>query len=395
MRILYVCGDTGIEIGGRKGASTHVRETCHALKRRGHEVEIVSPCPGDLSRVEVTVHTIPKATSRLLGFDGRYIVGNFHMGRELRRIVARFRPDAVYERYSLYQTAGLSLCHRLGLPRILEINTFLAREMVDRLKFPRLAAFVERGLWRRERALVTVSETLRRMVIDETGIDPDAMAGFVACPVAVDPEMFHPGIEPGPEPLAFARGRRLLGYVGTLTAWHGIEMFFQAARLLKDGGHPVAIYAVGGPEARAERFRARAEAEGLADTLAFPGSIPHHMVPATLAAFDICIIPDTQDWSSPTKYFECAAMARPVVGARSPATVEVFGTAEPGARPGGLLFERNDARGFVDQCLRVLDDEDLARDLGEAGRARVLERYTWDRSVDVIEDLLRRMGAPC
>ena len=30
-------GDIGVEIGGRQGAATHVRETCHALQRFGHD----------------------------------------------------------------------------------------------------------------------------------------------------------------------------------------------------------------------------------------------------------------------------------------------------------------------------------------------------------------------
>lgn len=379
----------GVEVGGRKGASTHVRETCHALRQRGHEVLIVSPAPGDLTHVQVPVEVIPPPRARWLGFDVRYILLNRRISRALPQIAERFRPDALYERYSLYQDAGLRFCRRTGLPRILEVNTFLAREQSDRLRMPRLARMVERSIWKRERAIITVSETLKDLLLRETGLDERRMDGFVISPVAVDPEFFKPGIPPAPEPLQFAAGRKLVGYAGTLTAWHGVDLFFAAARKLRDADHPVALYCVGGPEQRAQRFRTRAEAEGLSSHLCFPGSIPFANVPSTLAAMDVCLIPDTQDWSSPTKFFEFAAMERAIVAARSPSTTEVFG---PGPDPTGLFFERGDARDMLDKILQVINDPDLARSLGKAARSHVLRHYTWDVSVGKIEDLYRRQG---
>lgn len=390
MKILYICGDMGVEISGRKGASTHVRETCHALIQRGHEVLLVTPAPGDTSQLKMPVHTVKAPRAKWLGSDMRYILQNRRMARLLKRLIADFKPDAIYERYSLYQDAGFKISHRLNLPRILEVNTFLAREQAHRLHFPRLAEIVERSLWRRERGIITVSQTLKRMMIRDVGLKEEAMAGFVVMPVAVDPNMFEPGIPPAAEPLKFAAGRKLAGYAGTLTAWHGVDLFFEAARLLRDGGHPVALYCVGGPEQRADRFREQARAEGVDSHLCFPGSIPFSEIPATLAAMDVCLIPDTQDWSSPTKFFEFAAMERAIVGSRSPSTVEVLGD-DP--EPAGLLFERGDARGMVDRILEVTNDPDYARRLGQAARRRVMENYTWDISVQKIEDLYRRLGA--
>lgn len=391
MKILYICGDMGVEISGRKGASTHVRETCHALMRRGHEVLLVTPAPGDVSQLKVPIHAVTPPRSRWLGFDLRYVLLNRRIGRAVAALIRSYRPDVVYERYSLYQDAGLRICDRMGIPRILEVNTFLAREQSGRLHFPRLAEMVERTLWRRERAIITVSQTLKTMMIRDVGLREEAMAGFVVMPVAVDPEFFRPDVAPAEAPLRFAAGRKLVGYAGTLTAWHGVDLFFEAARILRDEGHPVVLYCVGGPEPRAERFRERARAENLESHLCFPGSIPFSEIPATLAAMDVCLIPDTQDWSSPTKFFEFAAMERPIVGSRSPSTVEVFG---PPPHQAGLLFERGSARDMVDQILRVVNDPGLARRLGQAARRRVLEHYTWDVSVRKIEELYRAMGAP-
>lgn len=389
MRILYISGDMGVEAGGRKGAATHIRETCNALTRFGHEVLLVTPSVGDRSGMSFPVLEVTPPRSKMLGADGRYMLLDRRMARALDAAVRDFRPDAVYERYSLYQTAGQRLCARHGLPRILEVNTLLAREQRDRLRLPALAAMVERRLWRGERAIVAVSTTLKRLMTDAAGLDESRMAGFVISPVAVDPDRFHPATPPADLAAAGVNGRRKVGYTGTLTAWHGVDLFFEGARILRDGGHPVMIVAVGGETERLERLRRRAAEEGVESHLRFLGSIPHRDIPAYLAAMDVCVIPDTQDWSSPTKYFEFAAMCRPVVAARSPAVEEVFGNGEEV----GLYFQRGSAASMVEQILRVLDDPALARRLGEAARRRILRNYTWRHNVAVIMELYRRMGA--
>ncbi len=389
MRILYICGDLGVEVGGRKGAATHVRETCHALMRYGHEVLLITPSPGDRSQLCVPVSAVEPPRAKLLGNDGRYLLLNRRMGRAISRAIETFRPDAVYERYSLYQTAGQSLCRRHGIPRILEVNTLLAREQSHRLRLPGWAQRVEARLWRREKAIICVSTQLKRLMTQEAGLDESGMAGFIISPVAVDPARFHPDVPPFDFAACGIVGREVAGYMGTLTAWHGVDLFFEAARILRDEERPVVIAAVGGEPDRVDRLCARAREEGVDRNLFFLGSISHSLVPSYLAGVDVCLIPDTQDWSSPTKFFEFAAMQKPVVAAKSPAVEEVFGDGEQV----GLLFERGNAADMVRKILAVLDDARMARRLGEAARRRILQHYTWSANIGRIMNLYALMGA--
>lgn len=379
----------GVEVGGRKGAATHVREACHSLIRFGHEVLVVTPAPGDRSEVRVPILEVPPPTARWLGADLRYMLLNRRMRRALERAIDEFKPDAVYERYSLYQTSGLELCRKLGIPRILEVNTLLAREQAHRLRLGLYAGQVERSLWRREKAIVAVSQMLKDLMIESAGIEESGMAGFVISPVAVDAEVFRPDVPPADWKEPAIRGMKTAGYMGTLTSWHGVDLFFEAARILRDGNHPVAIVAMGGEPDRVDRQRARAAAEGISAHLYFLGSIPHSEVPSHLAAMDVCLIADTQDWSSPTKFFEFAAMGRPVVAARSPAVTEVFGP----AGDTGLMFERGNARDMVRRILEVVDDPSLATRLGAAARRHILKHYTWTCNIGRVMMLYHRMGA--
>ena len=57
----------------------------------------------------------------------------------------------------------------------------------------------------------------------------------------------------------------------------------------------------------------------------------------------------------------------------------------------GLLVDAGDAAGLAQAIERVLSDPSLAQRLGNAGRERVLERYSWDRVVERLHCAYREL----
>ncbi len=57
----------------------------------------------------------------------------------------------------------------------------------------------------------------------------------------------------------------------------------------------------------------------------------------------------------------------------------------------GLLVPPGDADALAEAIVRVLADPDLTRRLSEAGRARAVERYSWDVIADATVALHRRL----
>ena len=140
MKILYICPDLGIPVLGRKGASVHVRELVAAFGRAGHSVVLAAPLlnkspweePAELEAQLLHAPPAPDVVSAFYGlkaFNETLGIEDSLPG-ELRRILydqdlavasssagsRTTAPDFIYERASLYSTAGVSLARELERP---------------------------------------------------------------------------------------------------------------------------------------------------------------------------------------------------------------------------------------------------------------------------------------
>ncbi|MGN6700199.1 MAG: glycosyltransferase family 4 protein [Thermomicrobiales bacterium] len=92
-----------------------------------------------------------------------------------------------------------------------------------------------------------------------------------------------------------------------------------------------------------------------------------------LAATDVFALPSRTD-SFGIVYLESWCNGAPVIGARAGGVPDVIADGQD-----GLLVPFGDVPALAAALRRLLDDRDLAAELGARGRAKVYERYTWDR----------------
>src|SRR5882724_11706154 len=168
MNVLYLCPDLGIPVLGRKGGAVHVREMVAALGRGGHNVVLAAQIlnkspwetPAEMKAQVLQIEPGPGVTAaiptlkefnRRLGIENsfpgetRRILYNKDFETELKRRFENDPPDLIYERASLYGTAGVSLARELRRPVILELNAPLALEKAYRATgFGELAVQAER-----------------------------------------------------------------------------------------------------------------------------------------------------------------------------------------------------------------------------------------------------------
>lgn len=387
MKICYLCADPGIPIYGRKGCSTHVRETCITLAQLGHEVKVLcSNAAGDPNGSEMDVTSIKPPRSRKWGFDLRHLLLDRIFWGRLCKVIEQWQPDAIYERYSLYSRAGARAANRYHLPRLLEVNAFLTREQKDRIRFGWLARQVEQSVIRHAPRVIVVSEPLRRE-IHELGVPMESIAKM---PMAVNLEKFNPSVDGAAVRMSHGlSGRFVIGYVGTLAGWHGIRLLYEMALgLKKAGAPPFTFFIVGGEPHKLAMHNEKVKQAGLEDELRFIGSIPHDQVPSHIRAMDIAIVPDTTYWSSPAKLFEYQASGIPILAPSYPAIHEAL---EHGKE--GFIFPPLDIPQMIRLALDLMQNTDLRLKMGRAARERAEREHSWTHNGKRILELYQELGA--
>jgi glycosyltransferase involved in cell wall biosynthesis len=406
VRVAYLTADFGVPVLGTKGASAHVRGLVHALQAEGHDVIVLTANAGDGTHKSFTVREVPFGGALPALYDALQhedICQGTRLSKDLRNllyaanlelqgrpILENFAPDLIYERHCLFSTAGLALARHFDIPLMLEVNAplMVEQEQMRGLALPRVARAAERLVLTAADHIVAVSEALRGYAAD-LGVAPDRVA---VLPNAADPEMFSPTVPPAPirEQLEWT-DRFVLGFVGSMKPWHGVETLLETLQLLGGAASPFRLLLIGaGPQL--VDLRPEIERRGLGEAVHLTGAVPHDAVPGLLRAVDVAVAPyaaQAAAYFSPVKLFEYMAMALPIVAARVGQVCEVI---EEGRT--GWLYTPGDAGELADVIRAMANNRGSCRTVAAAARERVMQQYTWRnnarRVVAMAEDLMAR-----
>ena len=407
MKILYVCADAGIPVLGRKGAAVHVRELIAAFARAGHQVtlaaqSLVKAPEDEPARIRARVIHVPadaaattavhafKNFSERLGLQNslpgelRRVLLNEALYQNLKRRFLRHRPAFIYERASLYGTAGVRLAAKFKVPLIVELNAPLALEQAAyrATGFGELAAQAEQWTLTHADAVVVVSAELAKHA-RKLGVK----AGRIqVMPNGVNPELFCAGVGRARHSVGAAGGRTKpgaqgvtrpsLGFVGGLRPWHGVEVLPRLLAKLAQRHPGIRMTIVGDGQLRGELER-EFKLRGLAKRVRFTGAMLHEAIPAVIRRFDVALapypLPDHDFYFSPLKLFEYMACGVAVVASAVGQISEVVRNGRT-----GLLYPAGDFTALVAQCERLLANPDLRANLGSAAAQVVRKKFTWD-----------------
>ncbi len=372
MNILTICGDRGIPAFGRKGASTHIREMIRGLRQEGHTVTLAaSNLEGDRRADEdfATV-ALPRPSSKMIGSDGRGILASRAARPILEAAAQAVRPEVVYERLSLYFTAGEWLARRTGLPRILEVNSLLAEEQHTRLHFPKAAGRIERQLILHADGVAAISETMRQRLI-AMGVRPDRVRVFS---MAVDPRRFAArGLGPTMRKAAELPPKaHVIGFVGSMNHYHKPAFFRRLIATLIEEDREVAGLVVGGTEIKVEKHGSKLSEGVRAGRVRFVGTVPQEDLPGWMEAMDLIVVPGAAPQSTPTKIFEAAAVGRPMI---LPATEPLRALCHGGGEP--LLFAPESFESLLAAVRSWRRDPSAVLAASAWLRERILRDHTW------------------
>lgn len=343
--------------------SIHIARWANGLASRGVEVHLATIHDGDQPLdARVLLHRLPFSAP----------LGYFLAAPVLRKLLHQIQPDLLNTHYiSGYGTlARLAGFHPL-------LCSVWGSDIYD---------FPEQSRWKHwltvrnlaaADAIASTSNAMARQVRRYSKNKP-----VLITPFGIDHKLFQP---PG-----FSRTSVDLIYIGTvktLAKKYGVDTLIQAFSLLKHRldreSSPLVnrlrLLLVGaGPQE--QQLKHLAQDLGVAEVTEFTGFVSHKQVPARLCELDIYVALSRLDSESfGVAILEASACERPVVVSDVDGPREVV---EHGRT--GLIVERDNPAAAADALYQLIQSEEKRKALGKAGRAHVLQHYTWEHSLDVM-----------
>ena len=243
---------------------------------------------------------------------------------------------------------------------------------------------VERTLARSSDVLIAVSPEVRDDLV-ELGVAPREKFAVVRLGIPLEERLADASAD-----LDFRRlygipqDAFVVGWVGRMTGIKDTGAVLEIVRATRERGVDAVLCMVGdGPDR--DRLEQLAHELGIARSTYFAGYQPD--VAGYYRLFDAFVLPSVNE-GTPVSAIESLASGTPVVANRVGGVPDVV-------RDGvdGFLVEQGDVEAAADRLARLAGDPALRTKLGEAGRARVLERYSVARLVDDVDRLYRALLA--
>jgi glycosyltransferase involved in cell wall biosynthesis len=359
---------------------------CEHLVKIGHQVEVVAPydvdvVPDDSQVVKVhrfryiwpeNVHIM--GHSRSLEKDVRlkplvyfllplYLLAAFVT---LLRVSRRQRAQIIYAHWVL--PSGLVGAWVAGLNRVpLAISlhgsdVFIAQKSAI---FRRVA----RWIFKRTAAVTANSAELR-----ENALDLGAPGDLLLKPYGTDPQEFSPKYR-SREETGSAEQAIIIAGLGRFVYKKGFDHLLEAMKEVIQS-YPNARLVLGGAGELLDEYQRQAEQLEITEYVSFPGSILRSNTPAFFADADIFVLPSVRDQYGnvdglPSVLLEAMSSARPVVASE-------IGGVNLVVRDGqnGLLVPPGDVEALANAIIRLIDDDQLRRRLGDAGRESVVQDFS-------------------
>jgi starch synthase len=376
VRILYVASDQ--RVPGRTGGSVHVLEVARGLVARGHEVHTIIGRAEGLPDVEtedgVVWHRIDwRPPLRFFRFRARKAVA---------AVATTFRPEVVIERYYNFGGEGLAVARERGIPSLLEVNS----PVVDHAGSPKalLDTVMGRPMRRYRETLCGWATALVSPIpeiVPEFARDKTEIVTWGANVTAFQPAKRS---EEGRCAVGIPSDSVAVVFSGSFRPWHGVHVVEAAARLLSER-RDLYFVLVGGPSSgEGEGFRGRRL-----------GAVAYESMPEIVASADVGVAPYDSSrlkqlrlgfYWSPLKIFEYMASGLPTVTITRPPLTEIVREGQE-----GLHVPEGDPRALARALIELAEDPSLRARMGASARARVVERYSWERHCAQIEGVLRRI----
>ena len=313
------------------------------------------------------------------------VVNSFRSWRQLGSQV-----DLVYEYAATLQCLGW-IFQLQGIPWILQAEAILfyeAKAERKALVLDGLARWIEIRAYQKCDVLACVSETLKEILVRDFNISAEKI---VLVPNGVDVNFINPERH---APKRIFPGFTI-GFVGSLYAWAGLDILFEALHELRAEGLELSLVIVGDGAMKAI-WEKQVQQLGLDNHVAFLGRLSSSLVPQYIAGFDVGYSGQVQlqmgkMYLSPMKLYEYMAMAKPVIASSFEDAQRLVSDSKT-----GFLFRPGDKNDLKRALIQAFHSRELLPEMGNLARQEIEINHSWTvRVKTLVEAVEPILGKSC
>ncbi|MDI9642765.1 MAG: glycosyltransferase family 4 protein [Archaeoglobales archaeon] len=335
------------------GVEIHTKNLADHLRKRGHEVVVVSSVGSDLvpKCLKIPYSPIPITFPHIKADIYHSHVPSPFFASKLDKVAKKERKPHVITYHN--DVVIPNKVYGFPIPRFIGRNVEKINDSIIDQLLKKVDAIIATT-----KSYAETSPILSKFM-DKVKVVPNG----------VDPTEFTPGVDAGQrDPLVL--------YVGRLVAYHkGVHTLIEAmAEVQKDLNAWLVIVGDGEDRKSFEKL-----AEKLNVKSVFTGRVPRREVVNWMQKARVLVLPSFSRMESfGIVLLEAMACSTPVLGANTPGVAEV-------ASYGGLTFKNNSE--LVEMIKELLSNDQLATKLGKMGRKAVEEKFNWNTVVNEIEKI--------
>lgn len=381
MKILYYSPHPHLRIEDQTGYGTHMREMIAAFETLGHDVDFLIAGHQAVYAKEAQESNIRRPKfKKVFKFlipqliwetikDLKLIRVDRNNKYRLNRLVNELQPDVIYERSHYGMVSGVDVANNHGVHHILEVNCPNIEErkkLSGNSLLTRRAARMDRWAFTNTDHVLTVSTYLAKHLnihnmAKKWSVTPNA----IRLGQQQESTLNHTR-----HSLSIDESVVLLGFVGSIFPWHGVDLIVNTVANFHKQGRKVEAMIVGDGEIRSALEDA-AETHGVSHKIHFVGSVPHCDTFAYTALCNILILPKSHSYGSPVKIFEYALAQKPCIVPNTSPVTEVFEHAVDGWVVDSSL------KSIESAIEAIINSPEKAEKCANNWHKKVISNHTW------------------
>lgn len=358
------------------GVTEHVHATAEELRRRGHDVTIITAYfnRGDEEWSD-GVERIGRDLTLPINSAFVNVTIGLRLRWDLRRLAEKHQFDLLHIHNPLDPVLPMLSVLTLPMPKVGTFHT----SKPSSFGFALFRKPIEQRVNQRLSVRIAVSEAAKQFY------GMYFQGPWEIIPNGVDVARFHPEAKPMPR---FTDGKPNILFVGRMDPRKGVHIILDAFTRIAERVPESRLLIVGGG-ILIHHYKRFIPVQ-FAHRIHFLNYVSREDLPRYYATADICCFPAYGRESFGIVLAEAMASGKPVVASNIPGYAAVM---DDGVT--GLLAEKGNPKDFSEKLISLLGDSAARQRMGSAGRKKAETLYAWPRIVDQLEEkYLQAIAAP-